>query len=161
MADGYPIEAQAANAIDRQAARLKLWPDSKRVMFPNPGEKAPEPGQIFKQPELAATLRKLVEAEKQARAAGKNRKDAIMAAYERFYRGDIARGFAAGVKANGGLITAADLANWKVHIGEPETPTYRGREAYKLATGVQGPVRLQALNIPEGFCLSSSGYHSP
>src|SRR5258706_8524817 len=43
MADGYPIEAQAANAIDRQAARLKRWPDSQRVMFPKPRKQAPEP----------------------------------------------------------------------------------------------------------------------
>ncbi|HEV8195491.1 MAG TPA: gamma-glutamyltransferase, partial [Gemmatimonadales bacterium] len=115
---------------------------------------------IFKQPELAATLRKLVEAEKHARAAGKNRKDAIMAAYERFYRGDIARDFAAGVKANGGLITAQDLANWKVYIEEPVKTTYRGIDVYKLTTWVQGPVMLQALNILEGFDLKSMGYNS-
>jgi gamma-glutamyltranspeptidase/glutathione hydrolase len=129
-------------------------------MFPNPGEKAPEAGQIFKQPELAATLRKLVDAEKQARAAGKNRKDAIMAAYERFYRGDIARDFAAGVKANGGLITAEDLANWKVYIEEPVKTTYKGIDVYKLTTWVQGPVMLQALNILEGFDLKAMGYNS-
>jgi len=160
MADGFPIEAQLANYIGRQAGRLKQWPDSKRVMFPNPGEKAPEAGQIFRQPELAATLRKMVEAERGALAAGKSRKEAIMAAYERFYRGDIARDFAAGVKANGGLITAEDLARWKVHIEEPVKTEYRGVEVYKLTHWVQGPAMLQALNILETFDLKSMGYNS-
>jgi gamma-glutamyltranspeptidase/glutathione hydrolase len=129
-------------------------------MFPNPGGKAPEAGQIFRQPELAATLRKLVEAEKGALDAGKSRKEAIMAAYERFYRGDIARDFAAGVKANGGLITESDLAGWKVHIEEPVRTSYRGVEVYKLTHWVQGPVMLQTLNILENFDLKSMGYNS-
>jgi gamma-glutamyltranspeptidase/glutathione hydrolase len=160
MADGYPIEAQLASYIARRAGLLKQWPDTKRVMFPNPGEKAPEAGQIFRQPELAATLRRMVEAERNARAAGKSRKEAIMAAYERFYRGDIARDFAAGVKANGGLITEADLASWKVHVEEPVKTTYRGVEVYKLTHWVQGPVMLQTLNILENFDLKSMGYNS-
>src|SRR5258706_7116261 len=81
MADGYPIEAQLANYIERQRKRLEQWPDSKRVLFPNPGGKAPEAGQGFLPPELAATMRKLVEAESQARAAGKNGRERVLAAY--------------------------------------------------------------------------------
>ena len=160
MADGYPIEAQLANYVARQSAQLKQWPDSRRVMFPNPGETAPEPGQIFRQPELAVTLRKLVDAEQKARAAGKSRKEAIMAAYERFYRGDIARDLVAGTRANGGLFTEADLANWKVYIEEPVKTDYKGIEVYKLTHWVQGPVMLQALNILENFDLKSMGYNS-
>ena len=160
LADGYPIEAQTAGYIAREAERLKLWPDSRRVMLPNPGDAAAEAGQIFRQPELAATLRKLVEAEKQARAAGKGRKEAIYAAYERFYRGDIARELVAGVRAQGGLFTEADLANWKVHIEEPVKTTYRGVEVYKLDVWTQGPAMLQALNILENFDLKAMGYNS-
>ena len=106
LADGYPIEAQTAGYIEREAERLKQWPDSRRVMLPNPGDTAAEAGQIFRQPELAATLRKLVEAERQALAAGKDRKAAIYAAYERFYRGDIARELVAGVRAQGRALHA-------------------------------------------------------
>src|SRR5918999_6242619 len=93
MADGYPIEAQAANAIEREKRRLKEWRYSREVMLPHLGERreAPTAGEIFRQPDLAATLRKLVEAEREALAKGRGRKEAIMAAYDRFYKGDIAR----------------------------------------------------------------------
>ena len=92
MADGYPIEAQLANTIERQKTLLAPWPYSKRGLLPHPGEarEAPVAGEVFRQPDLAATLRKLVEAEQQALAAGKSRKEALQAAYDRFYRGDVA-----------------------------------------------------------------------
>jgi len=160
MADGYPMEAQLANYIGRQRARLMQWPHSRRVMLPNPGDGAPEAGQVFRQPELAATLRKLAEAEREALAAGKSRKAAILAAYDRFYRGDIARELVAAVREAGGLFTEADLANWQVRLEEPLSTTYRGVHVYKLAQWQQGPVMLQALNILENFDLKSMGYNS-
>src|ERR687883_1317096 len=105
MADGFAIEAQLANTIEREKRRLKEWRYSREVMLPHLGQKreAPEPGEIFRQPDLAATLRKLVEAEQKALAAGRDRKTAIYAAYDRFYKGDIAREIARGVKEEGGL----------------------------------------------------------
>ena len=162
LADGYPIEAETANAIERDKALLKQWPDSKRVLLPHLGEarEAPRAGEIFRQPDLAATLRKLVEAEKRALARGASRKAAIMAAYERFYRGDIGTEFAAAVQAQGGLITREDLANWQVKIEAPRSTTYRGIEVYKLDTWVQGPALLQSLNILENFDLKAMGYNS-
>jgi gamma-glutamyltranspeptidase/glutathione hydrolase len=162
MADGYPIEAEAANAIERDKALLKKWRSSARIMLTHPGEarEAPRAGEIFRQPELATTLRKLVEAEKRALARGATRKQAIMAAYDRFYRGDIAADFAAGVQAEGGLITKEDLARWQVKIEEPRHANYRGIDVYKLDSWVQGPVMLQALNILEQFDLASMGYNS-
>jgi gamma-glutamyltranspeptidase / glutathione hydrolase len=105
-------------------------------------------------------LRKLVEAEKKALASGKDRKAAIYAAYDRFYKGDIAKEFSAAVQEAGGLITAADLADWKVKIEEPVHVNYKGIEVYKLNTWVQGPVMLQALNLLEGMDLKSMGYNS-
>ncbi|MEP6741654.1 MAG: gamma-glutamyltransferase [bacterium] len=162
MADGYPIEAQLSNTIEREKKWLKQWRYSREVMLPHAGQKreAPEPGEIFRQPDLAATLRKLVETEQKALAAGKNRRDAIYAAYDRFYKGDIAQELARGVKEEGGLITAGDLANWKVHIEEPVKTTYRGIEVYKLTHWTQGPAMLQALNILENFDLKAMGYNS-
>ncbi len=162
MADGYPIEAELVNTIEHNKARLKEWPDSKRVLLPHLGQahEAPEPGEMFHQPELAATLRKLVEAESQALAAGKDRRSAIYAAYERFYRGDIAQEFVRGVHEAGGLITLEDLAQWKVKIEEPVHVSYKGIEVYKLTTWVQSPVMLQALNILENVDLKSMGYDS-
>ena len=162
LADGYPIEAQLANTIEREKKRLKGWRYSREVLLPHLGEKreAPEPGEIFRQPDLAATLRKLVEAEQQALAAGKSRKDAIYAAYDRFYKGDIANELARGVKEEGGLITAADLAKWKVRIEEPVNTNYRGIEVFKLTHWTQGPALLQTLNILENSNLKAMGYNS-
>ena len=162
MADGYPIEEETANSIERNKRWLKQWRYSRAVMLPHAGEarEAPEAGEIFRQPELAATLRKLVDAEQEALRQGKNRHDAIVAAYDRFYRGDIAQEFVRGLQEEGGLITLPDLANWRVKIEEPVMTQYRGIEVYKLPQWSQGPAMLQALNILEGFDLKAMGYNS-
>lgn len=162
LADGYPIEAQLADQIEKEKARLKQWPDSARVMLTHAGSarEAPQAGEMFRQPDLAVTLRKLVEAERQALAAGKNRKAAIMAAYDRFYRGDIAVDLVRETRKLGGLFTADDLARWEVKIEAPVHVNYKGIEVYKLTTWVQGPAMLQSLNILENFDLQSMGYNS-
>ena len=119
MADGYAIEAQLARTIEGQKARIKEWPTPARHA-PHLGEawEAPHPGEIFRQPELAATPRKLVEAE--AKAEGRQEpQEAIYAANDRFYRGDIAADLVKGVQAQGGLFTLQDLAQWKVKIEQP------------------------------------------
>ena len=192
MADGYAIEAQAANAMEGQRRRFMEWPYSKMVMLPHlanaapsvatsgssapsvtpshdvasnapaPASKraAPYPGEIFHQADLAATLRKLVDAEQQALKKGKSRKDAIMAAYDRFYKGDIAQEIARGTQEQGGLITADDLAKWQPHWETPVVTNYKGVDVYKLTVWTQGPSMLQALNILENFDLKSMGFNS-
>ena len=162
MADGYPIEAQTANSIESQKNWLKQWPYSKAIMLPHLGEsrEAPSAGEIFAQTDLGATLRKLVEAEQQALKAGKTRKEAIYAAYDRFYKGDIAQELVRSVQEQGGLFTMADLAAWKVKIEEPLSTNYRGIDVYKLPQWQQGPAMLQALNILENADLKSMGYNS-
>ena len=101
-----------------------------------------------------------MDAEAEALAAGKSREEAIHAAYDRFYKGDIAEEFARGVQEQGGLITTEDLANWKVHIEEPVSTNYKGIEVYKLTHWVQSPVLLQTLNIVEPLDLKGMGYNS-
>ena len=163
MADGYAIEAAAANNLERNKELFKEWGKySTDVFLTHLGEEreAPYPGEIFRQPNLGATLRKLVEAEEQALAEGKSRKEAIYAAYERFYKGDIAQEFARGAQEVGGLITAEDMAKWEVEIEEPVMTTYKGIEVYKLTHWQQGPVLLQSLNILENFDLQEMGYNS-
>jgi len=162
MADGFPIDSPLVNTIEHYKELIKQWPDSRRVMLPHLGaaHEAPEPGEIFRQPDLAASLRKLVEAERQALRSGKDRKAAIHAAYDRFYKGDIARDLVGAVRELGGLFTLEDLASWKVKIEEPVHTSYKGIEVYKLTTWVQGPVMLQALNILESFDLKAMGYDS-
>src|SRR3989442_439018 len=163
MADGYPIEEETANSIERNKGWLKLWLCRIAVMLPHAGEarEAPEAGEIFKQADLAATLQKLVDAEQLALRQGKSRRDAIMAAYDRFYKGDIAQEFVRGLREEGGLITLPDLAGWKVKIEEPVMTTYRGIDVYKLQPWSQGPAMLEALNILETFDLKAMGYNSP
>jgi gamma-glutamyltranspeptidase/glutathione hydrolase len=162
MADGYPMEAQLSRTIEHNKDWLKKWKYSREVMLTHPGAEyeAPQAGEIFAQQDLAATWRKLVEAEQQALSAGKSRKEAIMAAYNRFYKGDIAREIVRGVREEGGLFTMEDLANWQVKIEEPLSTTYKGIAVYKLPIWQQGPVMLQALNILENADLQSMGYNS-
>jgi gamma-glutamyltranspeptidase/glutathione hydrolase len=162
MADGYPIEASTANSLERNKSRIKEWRYSVAVYLPHAGEEreAPSAGEIFRQPDLAETLRKLVQAEAEALEGGASRKEAIYAAYERFYTGDIAQELVRGAQEQGAQITMQDLANWQVYIEEPVMTTYKDIEVYKLTTWVQGPVLLQALNILENFDLASMGYNS-
>ncbi|HQU33645.1 MAG TPA: gamma-glutamyltransferase [Thermoanaerobaculaceae bacterium] len=190
MADGYPIEAQAADTIEHDKKWLEQWPYSRALFLlhrkgagtpgaaPGAGEgegptpahdravaavfgsrrEGPEPGEIFRQPDLAATLRALVATEQEALKQGKSRKQAIYAAYDRFYKGDIAREIARSTQEQGGLITTEDLANWKVKIEEPVSTNYKGIDVYKLTVWTQGPAMLQTLNILENFDLQAMGY---
>jgi gamma-glutamyltranspeptidase/glutathione hydrolase len=162
MADGFPVEVELAAKIDSNMAKHKRWPNSRKLFLVHPFEKreGPRAGEIFRQPELLATLRKLVEAEAQALKAGKNRQQAIQAAYDRFYKGDIADEFVRGARELGGLITKEDLAKWQVKIEEPVSTTYKGIEVYKLSTWTQGPVLLQMLNMLEPLDVEEMGYNS-
>ena len=162
LADGYPIEAETANSIERQKKYIKEWPYSKAVFLTHPGQEkeAPEAGEIFRQKDLYETLAKMVEAEQQALKKGKSRKEAIYAAQERFYKGDIAKEYVRGAREQGGLVTEADLAAWKVKTEEPLHVNYKGIDVYKLSQWTQGPVMLQALNILENFDLKSMGFNS-
>ncbi|CAN5272668.1 gamma-glutamyltransferase [soil metagenome] len=163
MADGYPIEAQTANRIHSARDTLSQWKYSAAVMLPHADRerRAPVAGEIFVQSDLAATLRKLVDAEQEALRAGKSRREAIQAAYDRFYTGDIAQEYVRGLREEGGLVTLDDLASWRVRIEEPVSTTYKGIEVYKLPFWQQGPAMLQALNILENVDLKAMGYNSP
>ncbi|PZX56852.1 gamma-glutamyltranspeptidase/glutathione hydrolase [Algoriphagus ratkowskyi] len=162
LAKGYPIEAQTANAIEAQKAKIKDWPYSKKIFLPHLGKEreAPEAGEIFVQEDLYQMLSKLVEAERNALKGSKSRKEAIYAAYDRFYKGDIAKEIVRGTREQGGLFTEADLANWKVKIEEPLHVNYKGIDVYKLQEWTQGPALLQSLNILENFDLKTMGYNS-
>jgi gamma-glutamyltranspeptidase/glutathione hydrolase len=162
MAKGHAIDAQVANMFESYKRLLKQWPYSKALFLTHPGEKreAPEPGEIFVQKDLLETLTKMVEAEQDALKHKKTRKEAIYAAMDRFYKGDIAQEFVRGCQEQGGLITMQDLAAWKPVEEEPLHVNYRGYEVYKLQQWTQGPSMLQALNILENFDLKAMGYNS-
>ncbi len=163
MAEGYPIEADAVNRIRGSLDEIRQWPSSRSVYFTHPDDPenpGPREGEIFRQPELKRTLERLVRAEAEALAAGRSRREAILAAYDAFYGGDIGADFVRGAREAGALITLDDLRNWQVHLEEPVSTNYKGIEVYKLTTWVQGPVMLQALNMLEGLDLKAMGFNS-
>jgi gamma-glutamyltranspeptidase / glutathione hydrolase len=166
MAEGYPIEKSQADNMERRRETLEQWSSSRAVFLPHhdpedPDKRAaPREGEVFVQEDLANTLKKLVEAEQHALEAGSSREEAIRAAYDRFYRGDIAEEIVAATREAGGLFTMEDLADWEVIFEDPVSTDYRGIDVYKLTTWTQGPVMLQALNILEGFDLKAMGHNS-
>jgi len=163
MAAGYPMEADAIRRIRANADEISTWPYSRALFFTHPddeGNPAPREGEIFRQPDLHETLGKLVQAEGDALARGMSRKEAIYAAYDRFYRGDIAQELVRSTREQGGLITMEDLDEWEVHVEKPVSTSYKGIEVFKLTSWVQGPVMLQALNMLEGMDLKAMGFNS-
>jgi gamma-glutamyltranspeptidase/glutathione hydrolase len=162
MAEGYPIEAGTVQRINENVHEIMKWSYSRDLFLtPESGKtRGPEVGAIFRQPHLKETLEKLVAAERAALDDGKDRKEAIYAAYDRFYRGDIAEELVRSTQQMGGLFTMEDLDDWQVYIEEPVSTSYRGIDVYKLTTWTQGPTLLQALNILENFDIAEMGYNT-
>ena len=153
LADGAPIDEMRSNSIERSRRFFDLWPSSRRVFMPD--GRVPLPGEIFRQPDLARTLRGMAEAERKALAAGQNRVAAIDAVRDYFYRGEIARKIDAFSKDNHGLLRYEDFAAFHLQPEEPVSTTYRGFEVYKPGFWSQGPSLIEALNILEGYDLRS------
>jgi len=151
LADGFPIDETRVGAIRRIRAFLELWPDSRRVFLP--AGRLPAPGDIFRQPDLARTLRSLVEAERTALAAGAGRVKALDAVAGYFYRGPIARRIDAFSRAHHGLLRYDDMAAFRLSPEEPVSTTYRGYQVHKPGFWSQGPSMLETLNLLEGFDL--------
>jgi gamma-glutamyltranspeptidase/glutathione hydrolase len=157
---GYPIDAMLAQSIDRGKNNLGKYPTSAQIFMP--GGQPLKAGELMKNPNYATTLRKLVDAEKQALAKKATRSVAIKAAFDRFYKGDIAQEFERFFKENGGLLTAADLAAYEPQWTEPLRTTYRGYDVYSNPSTSRGgfEVLMQA-NLVERFNLASFGSGSP
>jgi gamma-glutamyltranspeptidase/glutathione hydrolase len=143
------------------------WPGSAAAYLP--GERVPARGERFALPEWAATLRRLVDAERENSHRG--RVPALESARDVFYKGPIAESIAAFVrdnavrdatdKAHHGLLTYEDMAGNRAHVEEPVTLRYRGLDVHKCGPWCQGPVFLQQLSLLEGFDLSAMGHNTP
>jgi gamma-glutamyltranspeptidase/glutathione hydrolase len=136
--------------------KLQKYPSSMKVYWP--GGQAPKAGEVFKNVDAARTLRRLVEAEKQS--ASKGRHEALRAARDRFYKGDIAKAMAEFSEKNGGLFRYEDFATYSAKLETPVSTNYRGYDVYKNASASQGPAELFALNILEGFDLKAMKHNS-
>ena len=158
LADGFPMYTFLANYLvsERKASERYEW--SARTYYP--GGRATAAGEMFRQPNLAATLRALAAAETAAVAGGASREAAIQAGRDAFYAGPIARRITAAVRAAGGVMTDEDLATYRGRIEEPASATYRGYTVHKAGFWNQGPALLQTLQILEGFDLATMGIGS-
>jgi gamma-glutamyltranspeptidase/glutathione hydrolase len=158
LAEGMSIDEMRARMIGSTRRFFDLWPASKAVFLP--GGRAPAPGDIFRQPDLARTLRGMADAEKRALAAGKPRAAAIDAVRDYFYRGEIARRIDAFSQANRGLLRYEDMAEFRVQPEPPAAGTYRGYTVYKPGFWSQGPAMIEALNLLEGYDLKQLQHNS-
>ncbi len=156
--NGFPIRLSTANGIERQLEFFKKWPLNQRYWLKADGTTY-KPGETIRLPTLAKTLKRMVEAERRAR--GKGRAAGIVAARDRFYKGDIAKEMVAFLQKHQAPFELSDFAEFHARVEEPAKTTYRGYTVYKHSFSSQGPVLLQALNILEGFDLKAMGHDSP
>ena len=155
---GMPMYERLRESLMSTATldQFRLYPPGGLDVFYQDGE-APDVGQPLRQPQLAATLQALIEAE---RAASGSRVDGIAAAREAFYRGPIAETIVRCAQSVGGLFSAEDMASYQAGFDEPLKTDFMGFEVFGQPTWTQGAVLLQALNILEGFDLKSMGHNS-
>src|SRR5580704_5096966 len=131
--DGFPMYPLMATSLKNQAERHSQWPSSAAVYLPN--GRPPEAGEVFYQKDLAASLQYMADQEKSA--AGRGRDAGLEAARDAFYRGDIARKFVAFHKEQGGLLSAADLANYHSPVGPPERRRFGDLEVFTCGAWCQ------------------------
>ena len=147
---GMPVTRTFASAA------LLKYPSSAAVYRPPDGTRWND-GEVWKNPDLARTFRRLVEAEK---SAGGDRQAGLKAARDLYYKGAIAREIAKFSEDNGGLFRYEDFANYQAKVEEPVSTIYRGYTVYKNPSASQGPAELFALNILEGYDLKKMGHNS-
>ena len=155
LADGFPMYDLLHHYFESERAACEPYAWTMRTYYP--GGKITPVGEIFRQPNLAVTLRALAAAEQAALSRGATREQAIEAGRDAFYKGPIARDMTAAVREAGGVMTAEDLAGYHGKIEQPASAPYRGYTVYKAGFWNQGPVLLQTLRILEGFDLASMG----
>src|SRR6058998_2047348 len=143
-------------AIPETRSQFDIYPPGGTAVF-YPGGRVPEVGELFVQPALGATLRRLIEADTKARG---HRTAGIAAARERFYRGDIASAIGAFSERLGGLLRASDLAGYRARLEPPLRTAFAGREVLGQSAWTQGPVLMQALGMLATFDLRGLGHNS-
>ena len=143
-------------AIPETRSQFDIYPPGGTAVF-YPGGRVPEVGELFVQPALGGTLRRLIEADTKARG---HRTAGIAAARERFYRGDVAATIGAFSERVGGLLRASDLAGYRARLEPPLRTTFAGREILGQSAWTQGPVLMQALGMLATFDLRGLGHNS-
>ena len=157
LADGFPMYAFLRDFLisNKKATTAYKW---GHLYYPN--DHVADVGEIFRQPNLARTLRTIVAAEHEAFETTHDRAASIRAGRDAFYKGEIARKIAAADRDEGGVFTYEDLANYHGAIEKPTSTLFHGYTLYKAGPWDQGPVLLETLNILEGFDLKAMGPNS-
>ncbi len=158
LADGFPMYDILRDALTRERANCERYPTTMAVYYP--GGRVPEVGEIFRQPDLARTLRAIAAADEAEWKRYHDRLKAIEAGRNAFYRGDIARRLVKAARDAGGILSEDDLAGFRGRTEAPVKTAYRGYEVYKAGFWTQGPVMLQTLNILSGYDLKAMGFQS-
>ncbi|RLD52282.1 MAG: gamma-glutamyltransferase [Bacteroidetes bacterium] len=139
--EGFPLTELIAYYWAGNARSLSRYPNVNEVYMP--GGKAPEKGEIFKNPYLASTLEALAEGGRDA-----------------FYKGEIAHTIDAFMKEQGGFLSYEDLASHTSEWVEPVSSSYRGYDVWELPPNGQGIAALQILNILEQYDIAAMGFGS-
>ena len=142
---GFPVAGGVRLAIQRQADLIATWPASRALYLP-----PPEAGSQLRNPLLAGTYRRIVEA-----ARGGSRTEEIERARELFYEGFVAEEIHRFCEAEGGLLTRSDLAGWRATLEPPASFDYSGVTVCKTGPWGAGPVGLQQLALLEGFDIAA------
>jgi gamma-glutamyltranspeptidase / glutathione hydrolase len=156
-ANGFPLLPRTAQAIQRELRFLDQWPDNQRFWFRDDGVPYGA-GEVIQMPALANTLLKMIASEQMAASQG--RVAGIVAARDRFYKGDIAEEMVAFLQRHGAPFELDDFSEFFARIEEPTSTTYKGYTVYKQSFNSQGPALLQMLNILENFDLQAMGHNS-
>jgi gamma-glutamyltranspeptidase/glutathione hydrolase len=153
---GFPMHQNLSDRLKERVNKYRRWPSTAEIYLPK--GRPPEPGEIFVQKDLAETIKKMVRAEQKRRFSGRD--EALEAARDEFYKGEIAEAILDYHQKNDGLLRREDFENFHVTIDEPLKTTYKEYEVYSCPPWCQGPVLLQALNIVEGYDLKSLSHNS-
>ncbi|AQQ69405.1 gamma-glutamyltransferase [Microbulbifer agarilyticus] len=140
--EGFPVTQLVAYYWNRSVPKLEQFPGFQETYMP--GGKAPQEGDLFRNPRLGDTLQKIADGGRDA-----------------FYKGDIAREIDRYMKANGGFLSYEDLAGHTSDWVEPVSTNYRGYDVWELPPNGQGIAALQILNILEAYDLKKLGRTSP
>ncbi len=158
LADGFPMYNILHDILVRERTNCARYPSTMAVYYP--GGRVPEIGEMFRQPDLARTLRVIAAADDNEYRQSKDRLKAIEAGRNAFYKGDIAHRLVQAARDAGGLLSEEDLATYRGRVENPLHTSYHGFEFYKAGFWTQGPVLLQTLNILSGFDLKAQGFLS-
>jgi gamma-glutamyltranspeptidase / glutathione hydrolase len=153
--NGFPAPESLARSVS-QSSKLKKFPTSTQLYQPN--GKGPAAGALWRNPSLARTMKRMVEAER--RHAGQGRRAGLRAARDEFYKGAIAREMARFSEQTGGLFRYEDFASYSAKVETAVSTNYRGYTVHKNPSASQGPAELFALNILEGLDLKALGHNS-